>query len=358
MANSCRRRPRYLRWENPSKCPLALSAHLQSSQSSSSRHPRHRPPLTMSFSQSSFSSFDNHASSSSPPRRRSSESFAAPNSPRSSSPVADSPADDRPWDEAWWARFPGHIMASGSSERSWWWLHGYRLLQAEESISSKSRYVWVCKICVAKRRPPPVAHYRFIASTGRSPINHLRDHHRIRDQRIAREHKGGRQPSITHYLNADISSPQHQEMLSKLASLYVPSCGDIMLLDWIVAANLPFRVVSSPEFRRWATYRNPGASLPTYRTLTNLLMREYQRAVPYVQKVLQSARGLIHFTFDGWTSRQNVSFMGMNAHFLDQDWVYRTVFLGLPALPYRHTGIAMADEMATILQFFGVEDDR
>jgi hypothetical protein len=40
----------------------------------------------------------------------------------------------------------------------------------------------------------------------------------------------------------------------------------------------------------------------------------------------------------------------MNAHFLDQDWVHRTVFLGLPALMYRHTGTAMADEMAAVSQ--------
>jgi hypothetical protein len=145
-------------------------------------------------------------------------------------------------------------------------------------------------------------------------------------------------------------------MLSKLGAMYVPSVGTIMLLDWIVAANLPFRVVNSPEFRRWATYRNPGALLPSQRNITNLLMVEYRRAIPDVKSKLQSARGLIRFPFDGWTSRQNNSFMGMNAHFLDQNWIHRTVSLGLPALLYRHTGNVMADEMATVLQFFGVED--
>jgi hypothetical protein len=48
--------------------------------------------------------------------------------------------------------------------------------------------------------------------------------------------------------------------------------------------------------------------------------------------------------------------MGKNAHFLDQNWIHRTVFLGLPALLYRYTGNVMADEMATVLQFFGVKN--
>jgi hypothetical protein len=72
--------------------------------------------------------------------------------------------------------------------------------------------------------------------------------------------------------------------------------------------------------------------------------------------MLQLFKGLVHFVFNEWTSRQNVSFLGMNAHFLDQDWIFRTIFLGLPPLRNRHTGNAMADEMAAVLQFFGVED--
>jgi hypothetical protein len=73
--------------------------------------------------------------------------------------------------------------------------------------------------------------------------------------------------------------------------------------------------------------------------------------------MLQSARGLIHFTFDEWTFRQNVFFFwGINAYFLDENWVFRTIFLGLPPLVYRHIGNAIADEMAAVLQFFGVED--
>jgi hypothetical protein len=164
----------------------------------------------MSFSQSSSSSFDDHAFSSSPPRVQSSESFAALSSPRSSSPAADSPAGDGPWDEAWWARFPGHIMATKSGERSCWWQHGYRLLQVDDSLPSASRHVWVCKICVAKRRPPPTAYYKFIASIGRSVIRHLQDHRITRGRighREGRNYQAGSQSLMAQYLHANVSNP-------------------------------------------------------------------------------------------------------------------------------------------------------
>jgi hypothetical protein len=75
-----------------------------------------------------------------------------------------------------------------------------------------------------------------------------------------------------------------------------------------------------------------------------------------MKQMLQSAKSLMHFIFDRWTSRQNVSFLGMNAYFLDEKWVFRTIFLGLPPLLYCYTGNAIADEMAAVLQFFGVKD--
>jgi hypothetical protein len=66
----------------------------------------------------------------------------------------------------------------------------------------------------------------------------------------------------------------------------------------------------------------------------------------------------VHFTFDGWTFRQKVSFLGINAHFLNEDWAFGTIFLSLLPLLYRYTGNAMADEMAAVLQFFNIEDRR
>jgi hypothetical protein len=161
---------------------------------------------------------------------------------------------------------------------------------------------------------------------------------------------------MAQYLHADVNNPQHQKLFSKLGSLYVSSIRDLLLMDWIMTDNLPFRLVDLVAFRRWAIYRNPGGSLPTRNMIASLLKNEYRRAIPHMKHMLQSSRGLMHFTFDGWTSRQNVSFWGMNAHFLDQDWVFRTIFLGLPPLRNHHNGNAMADEMAAVLQFFGVED--
>jgi hypothetical protein len=101
---------------------------------------------------------------------------------------------------------------------------------------------------------------------------------------------------------------------------------------------------------------SPAAKIPSRTTLRNLLAKEYQLIIPQVRKILQSALGMIHFTFDGWTSRQNDSFLSVTGHFIDKNLEHRTVFLGLPPLLNRHISDAIAEEIAAILRFFGVEN--
>jgi hypothetical protein len=98
------------------------------------------------------------------------------------------------------------------------------------------------------------------------------------------------------------------------------------------------------------------AELPCGKTFSQLLYDEFERALPLVRDLLQTARGMIHITFDGWTSRRNSSFLGIHAHFIDRDWKQWKVLLGLPPMIGRHTGEATANEVIAILFFFKIID--
>jgi hypothetical protein len=96
---------------------------------------------------------------------------------------------------------PGYIMATISSERSWWWKHGHRLCQVDNALPLTFRHVWVCKICVTKRRPPPIAYYKYIASIGKLVVRHLRDHQITRANIVGRyERRPMNQNSMAQYL--------------------------------------------------------------------------------------------------------------------------------------------------------------
>jgi hypothetical protein len=166
--------------------------------------------------------------------------------------------------------------------------------------------------------------YAFVALTGRSIEHHLLNH-RIRKPMadVTAETTGKRTArtfgTMAQYLNIHTSNPQHQELLTKLAELHNPRISNLLLLNWIVMGNHPFSVVENARFRRYIKSINPAAKIPNRTTLRNLLAKEYQLTIPQVRKILQSALGMIHFTFDGWTSRQNDSFLGVTGHFIDKN---------------------------------------
>jgi hypothetical protein len=132
-----------------------------------------------------------------------------------------------------------------------------------------------------------------------------------------------------------------------------------LILNWITTHNLPFQIAESDEFKAILLYGNSlvcPSHIPSADTLIRLLFMEYERASASVKSVLQTALHLIHFCFDGWTSRSNLSFLGINAQFVDKNFRLRKVLLGLPQLDGRHTGEALAEEVSKVLSFWELDD--
>jgi len=159
-------------------------------------------------------------------------------------------------------------------------------------------------------------------------------------------------------LKANPTDPSDQALTGRLRAFVDEKSLKVSLLDWITYHNLPFEIVDSQRFRRVLMKANPvlETTIPCSRTLVRLLEEEYKKAVGPITEALQAARGKIHFSFDGWTTTQNTSFLGVNAHFLNVEWQVRSILLGLPSLRNRHTGEALADEVAAVLTFWGIDE--
>jgi hypothetical protein len=121
--------------------------------------------------------------------------------------------------------------------------------------------------------------------------------------------------------------------------------------------NLPFQVVTSERFCRYLKSVNPMVEVPTRQIVVNLVIRKYQYAIPQVKALLNTAKGLIHLIFDIWTFRQNESYLGIHAYFVDKNWNPHIVLLGLqPFHEKQHNGSNIGDVVAYVLKFFEIED--
>ncbi|KAM3547718.1 hypothetical protein MY1884_009465 [Beauveria asiatica] len=201
------------------------------------------------------------------------------------------------------------------------------------------KIMWICEGCFLRKKIN-TRHYAFIASTSGSIVRHLRKEHKVVPPSLqgiqpAAESEGVER-NVLDMLRADPTNPRDQSILSNLHTQFDPAMNQRLLL-----------------------YNNPclqAEQIPSDRSLVTLLTNEYDRALGPVRALLRRARSMIHFTFDGWTSRQNASFLGVNAHFIDRDWKQWTMILALPALRARHTGAVLADEVADTIGAFGIQD--
>jgi len=127
----------------------------------------------------------------------------------------------------------------------------------------------------------------------------------------------------------------------------------LLLLNWLLRENLPFHTVDTPAFEQVIKSLNPIASIPNSKSFLRLLGTEYEVGKAKVRELLSTARGMIHLSFDGWTSRQNTSFIGINVYFIDCHWKQWTFLLGLPPVKGRHRGIDIASHVADTIDDFG-----
>ncbi|KFG84205.1 putative transposase [Metarhizium anisopliae] len=122
-------------------------------------------------------------------------------------------------------------------------------------------------------------------------------------------------------------------MLKKVGE---PIALDELLIEWVTTENLSFRIVESTSFQNIVLHLNPAfkGRIPSAMVLRDRLDTLYKQAQGPVTELLTTARGRIHVTFDGWTSRNRLSLLGINVFFIDVDWNHRKVWIDASRLGY------------------------
>ncbi|XP_060845484.1 E3 SUMO-protein ligase ZBED1-like [Rhopalosiphum padi] len=110
----------------------------------------------------------------------------------------------------------------------------------------------------------------------------------------------------------------------------------------------PFSIVEDKEFRKLLNMLSPNYIIPSRKTVSNsLLPQMYEMVVQRVKDKLKNVSA-VYLTTDGWTSRNNESFLAVTAHFIDPDNVTElsSVLLACTSFEDSHT----ADNLALFLK--------
>nr|KAJ0198354.1 hypothetical protein LSAT_V11C700356150 [Lactuca sativa] len=94
----------------------------------------------------------------------------------------------------------------------------------------------------------------------------------------------------------------------------------------IIIEELPFKVVKHEGFRDLVTMLQPQFQIPSRTTITNDCLEIYKSEAEKLKKYFAKTRQRVSLTTDLWTSRQNLSYMCLTAHFIDKYWtIYKRI---------------------------------
>ncbi len=87
-----------------------------------------------------------------------------------------------------------------------------------------------------------------------------------------------------------------------------------LLTKLIIMENLPFKLVESQYFRKFAQALDPTVQIPCYKTLKQTIRKTFLKEREKIKLTLQKNNSEISVTVDGWTSTNNEPFYGITGY--------------------------------------------
>ena len=93
-------------------------------------------------------------------------------------------------------------------------------------------------------------------------------------------------------------------------------CARMIIID-----ELPFKTVEHEGFRDFVNNLQPQFQIPSRTTITQDVLDIYVSEAGKLKNYFAKNKQRVSLTTDLWSSRQNLSYMCLTAHFIDKDWI-------------------------------------
>lgn len=116
--------------------------------------------------------------------------------------------------------------------------------------------------------------------------------------------------------------------------------------------NQPFSIVDNDGFQDYSWEMNPLFELPSRWTVARDCLKIYKEEGKKLKGLLKDQT--VSLTTDTWSSVQNVNYMCLTAHWVDDDWVLRKKILNFCPIA-NHRGETIGKMVYQCLQKWGIE---
>lgn len=117
----------------------------------------------------------------------------------------------------------------------------------------------------------------------------------------------------------------------------------------IAVDMLPYSIVEKQGFQHFVRCLQPGYEMPSRKTITEKYVPElYLETKNTLEGFINQAK-YVSLSTDCWTSVANMPYIGITAHFIDENWILRSCCLACRKMTEDHTGENIRDMINEIL---------
>lgn len=129
-----------------------------------------------------------------------------------------------------------------------------------------------------------------------------------------------------------------------------------LLVKLLCKEGLPFRLVDSEAFREFVHELDPRYTLPTRQVVSaKLIPNKFTEVKSDIQTKLSAVKSC-SLTADMWTSSSNDSYLGVTAHWLDDNFNVESHCLTVRPAPGSHTADFLEKEISTVLDDWSLRE--
>jgi hypothetical protein len=268
------------------------------------------------------------------------------------------------WNEIWHGtkRLSGcyytsrHKRVVGTNAKvSWIWQHGAKLMH-------DGKKYWLCRLCHITKKYSTAL---YSASSTDHCHDHMETFHGLVDPaRTAERLERSRAQSTDPFRLAAEVAELRQTGISNSGldrnDRNVQPFNDYeykqRFIDWVVGDDISFRQGVSPRLQWLVLHGGPHVkdvipNSPT--TISGWIIQSFQTGRQQVKDLLATNKSRINLSFDIWTSSNELSLLGVVAHFINSNGRLKTALLGLPRLVGSHSGENMATCIRSVINEYG-----
>ena len=128
-----------------------------------------------------------------------------------------------------------------------------------------------------------------------------------------------------------------------------------LFAEWTCESTRTAEMADDPGFHRFLNYLVPEYEIPCPNTLRNRYDSEYERILDIVIKELEEVE-FVSLTTDGGTSSNAVSFLDINAHYIDKNFEMKSVVLAVRENKESHTAENYRKKTDEVVEEFSLKD--